>query len=296
MNLNGVIVPLITPLHVDESVDVVGLRRMVQHVIEGGVSGIFILGSSGEGPILPHGSRLQVAQIVLEQVNGRVPVLAGVVETATSRAVATAKDFAAMGVDAIVTMSPFYYGFKTEHILRHFLSLAEAVNVPQVVYNNSPRVGHVLTPEIVIRLLEEGAIVGIKDSEGAMMPFQAFVELKRTYTTFGVALGAEHLAALSVVRGADGLVLGLANIAPQLCVDLFNAAADGNTEQAWSLQRELSQLWRLHLEGPSPLACMKQAATLLGLCQPHISAPLAPPTDQHTKNIQNILTSLHIGA
>jgi 4-hydroxy-tetrahydrodipicolinate synthase len=267
---------------------------MIEHVLQGGVSGIFLLGSSGEGPLLSADVCMTTVEQTVRHVDSRVPVLVGIIETATGRVIETGKAYTSIGVDAIVTMAPFYYGYQPEHILHHFLSIAEQVPLPQIAYNNSPRVGHTLTPQLIEQLLAEKAIEGIKDSDGAMTAFQAFVELKRSYPTFQVAQGAEHIAAMSVVRGADGLVLGLANVAPRLCVDLYEAAKAGDLAKAWELQRQLSALWQLHLQGNSPLAAMKQAAALLNLCEPHICQPLHPPTAEQTTAIRDILANLHV--
>lgn len=166
----------------------------------------------------------------------------------------------------------------------HVETIAHSLDVPTMLYNIPQMVKTVIEPETVSRLANSQEIIGIKDSSGDMIRFQQFLRIQNAHQSFSVYQGAEALAALSIMRGARGAVLGLANVAPQLCVDLFQAARSGNVEEAWALQERLMALWKLYTHGQW-LPCLKAAVTQLGICQPHATAPFQPLSDDQISRI-----------
>jgi len=286
VNIEGVIVPLITPLTSDESLDERGLERLVEHVIAGGVAGIFVLGSSGEGPSLPMAVRERLVAAVSAQVGGRVPVLVGVLGVGTAQTIEQAQRLTRCGGDAIVVTAPYYFAHTQEEIAYHIAAVARAVSVPTMVYNIPQMVKTVIEPETMARLADMPELIGVKDSHGDMVRFQETLKLQRD--GFSVYQGAEGLAALSVARGARGAVLGLANVAPRLCCDLINAARDGDLARAWVLQDRLMTLWKLHTHSQW-LPCLKAAVSLLGICGPTASAPFRPLNEEQVAGIRRDL-------
>lgn len=270
MNLQGVIVPLITPLNPDESLDEVGLERLVEHVIDGGVSGIFVLGSSGEGPALPDLTKERLVRAVSEQAQGRVPVMVGVIGIGTARTVDEARWLTRHGGDAIVVTAPPYFAHTQEEIEHHIAAVARAVSVPTMIYNIPQTVKTIIEPDTLARLADLPEIIGVKDSYGDMVRFQETLKLQDD--GFGVYQGAEGVVALSVARGARGAVLGLSNVAPRLCCDLVDAARMGDLARAWGLQDRLMRLWKLHTHAQW-LPCLKAAVSALGICSPTVGAP-----------------------
>lgn len=272
MKLDGIIVPLITPLKADESLDERGLQKLVAHVIAGGVSGVFVLGSSGEGPALSDGTKERLVRAVSEQCKGRVPVLVGAFGVGTRQTIDLARRLLKQGGDAVVVNAPFYFSLNQDEIAAHVTAVARALDVPTMFYN-IPQMSKTITePKTVARMAETRQIIAVKDSWGDMTRFQQLLAIKHTRPDFEVYQGAEGVAALSITRGANGAVLGLANVAPRLCCDLYAAARGGDLERAWQLQERLMILWQLHTHGQW-LPCLKLALSQLGLCEHYTAAP-----------------------
>jgi 4-hydroxy-tetrahydrodipicolinate synthase len=274
MKLDGIIVPLITPLKADESLDEAGLEKMVEYVISGGVSGIFLLGSCGEGPAIMPETQDRLVQRVSVLAKGRVPVLVGAPDAGTQRTIETAKRLLRHGGDYLVCVAPFYFSHSQDEQVAHYTAIARQSSVPVMLYNIPQMVKTLIEPETVARLAEIPNIVAIKDSFGDMARFQKVLAIKKQHPAFGVYQGAEAVAALSMVRGANGCVLGLANVAPRLCCDIYAAVQAGNLAQAWTLQDQLVLLMKLYSHG-TWLSCLKASLSVLGLCGATASAPFS---------------------
>lgn len=289
MHIAGVIVPLLTPLRDDETIDQPAVARLVEHVIAGGVAGIFVLGSSGEAPALRPAERERMLISTVKAVAGRVPILAGVIEPSTAQAVATARCYVDLGADALVPTAPYYFIYSQAELASHFRAVAAATDRPVVLYNIPVLVKQTLSPELVGELSTVANIVGLKDSDGQLDPFQRFLKLRSD--SFQVWQGAEPVAAISMARGSDGAVLGLANIAPRMIVSMYEAASSGDLPNAWDLQDRLMQLFLIQRH-KSFLAGLKGAASLLGLCGPRICEPFEMLTaDQMAKVRETLLAT-----
>jgi 4-hydroxy-tetrahydrodipicolinate synthase len=295
MQLSGIIPALITPLTADEQVDEAGLKQVIDHVIGGGVSGIFVLGSCGEGPTLPIEVQERVVRIANAHIRGRVKLLVGAFDTGTRNTIERGKRLLRCGGDAVVVVAPYYFAHNQDEIVAHFTHIAKAMPVPTVVYNIPSAVKSVLEPETVARLAEIKDIVAIKDSYGDMTRFQNLLLIKRKRADFGVFQGAEAVVAVSLIRGADGAVLGLANVAPRLCTDLFSNVKKGDLASAFADQERLMMLWKLHWHG-SWLPCLKQAVHQLGLCGPTATAPWTPCNQAGIDGVLADLASAKISA
>jgi 4-hydroxy-tetrahydrodipicolinate synthase len=286
--IKGVIVPLITPLSADGGIDEKGLAQLVEYVIEGGVSAIFLLGSCGEFPALRTEEKIQVVKLTKRYAQGRVPILVGVGETKTRRAVILSEKIVEAGADTLVASAPFYYHYTQNELLSHFTTIARATEVPLLLYNIPQLVSHTLAPETVAHLADVENILGLKDSAGDMDVFQSYLNVKRDHPNFGVYQGAEPVAAVSLVRGADGVVLGLANLAPKLCASLYTTAKEGNLFALWDLHDKLIQL-RVVQNHKSWLTGLKTAVSLLGICGPMVSAPFEPLTTAQVASVRQTM-------
>ena len=286
--IKGVIVPLITPLSADGRIDEKGLAQLVEYVIECGVSEIFLLGSCGEFPALTTEEKIQVVKLTKRYVQGRIPILVGVGEPTTWRAVILSEKMVEAGADSLVATAPFYYHYTQNELLAHFTTIARAIKVPLLLYNNPELMSHTLAPETVLHLADVENIIGLKDSAGDMGVFQSYLSVKRDHSNFGVYQGAEPLAAVSLVRGADGVVLGLANVAPKLCVELYTTAKEGNLPALWDLQDRLIRL-RAVQNHKSWLTGLKTAVSLLGICGPMISEPFEPLTAVQVASVRQTM-------
>jgi len=286
--IKGVIVPLLTPLLANGGIDEKGLAQLVEYVIEGGVSAIFLLGSCGEFPALTTEEKIQVVKLTKRYAQGSVPILVGVGETKTRRAVILSEKIVEAGADTLVASAPFYYHYTQNELLSHFTTIARATEVPLLLYNIPQLVSHTLAPETVAHLADVENIIGLKDSAGDIDVFQSYLNVKREHPNFGIYQGAEPVAAVSLVRGAYGVVLGLANLAPKLCTSLYTTAKEDNLSALWDLHDELIQL-RVVQNHKSWLTGLKTAVSLLGICGPMVSAPFEPLTTAQVASVRQIM-------
>lgn len=284
----GLIPPLLTPLLPDDTIDRQSVQRLVEHILAGGGRGVFALGSSGEGPFLSLDQRRTLVQDAVEALQQRGLLLVGISECSVRRVreVMTALDLP--GVDAFVLTLPYYGQFSQPNIQRAFFkAVADESTRPLLLYNIPPAVHAVVEPETLAELSQHPRIVGVKDSSGDVERFQRLLWLSRA-TDFAVLQGAESVAGLSLLAGADGLVCGLGNLVPAWFTAMIEAAAANQTEQVGEIQQRVVALGRLHTFNHW-LSCLKTAASLLGLCEPLVSAPLPRLSAAETAQIRHLL-------
>jgi len=263
LDLSGVIVPMITPLTTGGEVDQAAIERLVTYLLASGVDGIFVLGSSGEGPWLTASQRQQVIGQTVRVAAGRVPILAGLLEPSTGRTLEAVQMAEDVGADAVVVTSPYYFGVDAAAQIYHVETICASCALPVLLYNIPQNTHNPLTPATMRQLLEIDNLVAIKDSTGNWQHFEELLKLRASKTGLCVFQGAEKLAARAVLAGADGVVPGLGNIVPGLFSQIVASARAGDEEMTLSLQERVNSLWELHTYG-FWLACLKYAASLLG--------------------------------
>ncbi len=263
IRLGGIVPPLLTPLQADGALDLRALERLANWLIDAGAGGLFVLGSSGEGPWLTPDDRAHVIRSVVHVTAGRVPVLAGVLEPGTARVIEAVAQAEELGVDAVVVTTPYYFGADADAQTDHFAAVAGASQLPVILYNIPSMTHALLAPSTVRSLLDVANVVGIKDSAGDAAAFAELIELKALRPGFCVMQGAERQALSALRAGADGVVPGLGNLAPELFVEMAACVAAGSYERAEHLQGEVTALWELHAHG-FWLECLKYAAGQLG--------------------------------
>lgn len=269
----GLIPPLLTPLLPDDKIDRQGVQRLIEHILAGGGSGVFALGSSGEGPFLSLDQRRTLVQYAAEVLQQRGQLLVGISECSVRRVHEVMAALDLPGVDAFVLTLPFYGQFSQPDIQRAFFkTIADVSSRPLLLYNIPQAVHAVVEPETLAELSQHPRIVGVKDSYGDVERFQRLVWLSRE-TDLAVLQGAESVAGLSLLAGADGLVCGLGNLVPAWFTAMIEAARTNQAEQVRAIQQRIVALGRLHTFNHW-LSCLKTAASLLGLCQPLVSAPM----------------------
>lgn len=286
--LTGVVPPVISPLDRAGRLDEPGVDALVEHVLGAGCSGLFVLGGCGEGAWLPAGHRAAVVRAFARAAAGRVPVLAGVMLPATGPAVEAAQQAAGEGADAVIVGSPYYFDVDGGAQRRHIETVMGAVALPALLYNIPQCTHHVLAPDVVAALARDPRVLGIKDSAGDFGAFQGYLAVKATRADFRVLQGNEHLAAASLLLGADGLVPGLANAAPALLVELRAAARRGDAAACRRLQAAVQDLGTLYDVGHW-LPALKGACALLGIGAGFPSAPLGPAGEGDLRRIAAIL-------
>lgn len=224
----GVIPPVVTPLTADGELDRASLERVVGHLIDGGVSGLFALGSSGETAYLTPGQQDEVIKVITSASAGQVPVLVGAIETTTNRAIERANAAAGLGADAVVVTAPFYTRTHATEIDRHFRDIAAAVDRPVLAYDVPVCVHSKLDPELLLPLAADGVLAGVKDSSGDDGSFRRLAIGARELSGFSVLTGHELVVDAMMLSGADGSVPGLGNVDPHGYVKLHEAAVRGD--------------------------------------------------------------------
>ena len=267
---HGIIPPLATPLLDRDSLDVGGLERLIEHVLSGGVHGLFILGTTGEGPALPQEVRRAVVERTIHQVAGRVPVLVGISDTVLADSVALARFAADSGAAAVVAAPPYYFPAGQEPLERWCRALVADLPLPLLLYNMPEMVKVVLGPDFVGRLADLPGIVGIKDSGGDLETFAAYSRVVReTRPDWTLLIGPEQMLPQAHALGGHGGVCGGANVAPRLFVDLQTALERGDEARAAVLQQQVLALGRLYTVGTQPgrvIVGVKAALAALGIC------------------------------
>lgn len=275
--LRGIIPPLATPLLDQDRLDAPGLERLIEHVLAGGVHGLFILGSTGEGPSLSTRLRREVIERTCAQVAGRVPVLAGITDAALTDAVAMAEHAARSGAAGVVHAGPYYFPIAQRELAHTTLRLAAAVPVPLFLYNMPSHTKMHFELDTVRCLLEIGNIAGIKDSSGQLVYFKKLVHLASARPDFAVLIGPEELLAEAIFMGAHGGVTGGANLDPALFVKLYEAARSGDRATCQELSaRSLRLSMTLYATGTtwsSYLHGIKGALRSMGICGDTVAEP-----------------------
>ena len=270
---SGVIVPTLTPLTADEGLDRDAIPRFVDFLVDAGVDGLFILGSNGEGATLRSSVREALAETTVEAAGGRVPVIAGVLETATVRVVEQMRALDGRGLAGFVVTTPYYFSSwsKDGELYDHFRRITEAADLPVLLYNIPQMTGVALTANLVRRVAGITNVAGLKDSSGDWTEFQDLL-LDRPNEDFALLQGLQSLSVASLAAGADGLIPGYANVHPRLLVELVEMVRMGDLTRAFTLQARLDRL--LRIRGRAILHANKVVARALGLMQDHVTAPL----------------------
>ena len=273
---SGIIPPLVTPLTGRDELDVAGLERLVERVLAGGVHGLFVLGTTGEGPVLSHRLQREVVRRVCRQVNGRVPVLVGATDPAAAETVAMAGYAADEGAVAAVVAPPYYFLASQPELADYFVGLARELPLPLVAYNIPALVRATIEPETVARLRDVENIVAFKDSSGELSYFARVVEVAKGRPDWPVFVGPEHLLADATALGGSGGVSGGANIDPKLFVEWFDTARAGDVEAEAGCRRRAARLGRLYETGYGSMGVVKAlkcALAELGVCDDRPADP-----------------------
>lgn len=293
--LAGIVPPLVTPLLGRDQLDVAGLERLVEHVIAGGVHGLFILGTSGEAPSLSYRLRREVITRVCRQVGGRVPVLVGITDTCLVEAVGVARQAADAGADALVTSAPYYFPAGQPELVEFVRRLVPELPLPLYLYNMPQMTKVQFHPETIRQLAELGGIIGLKDSSGDLNYFRQLVEVARERPDWRLFMGPEHLLVDSLRAGGHGGVNGGAQIEPRLLVELLDAVRNGDEARVAALQQRLLRLGRIYTVGQhasTVIKGMKCALSLLGICSDEMAEPMTRFGGPERAVIREVLVEL----
>lgn len=300
--LAGVVPPVVTPLHTDGSIDVASLERLVEHLIESGVSGLFALGSSGETAYFTDDQRVEILQTIARVNAGRVPLIAGAIELTCVRIIETARRLIAAGADTIVTTAPLYAINSPAETAAHFRAIAAAIDAPLWAYDVPVRVHSKLSADLLVQLGTEGVIEGVKDSSGDDVGFRRLLAANEAAgSPLRLFTGHEVVVDAMALAGAHGVVPGLANVEATGYVRLWDAATSGDWDAARSEQERLNRLFEIVFQtsGLSPdaagVGAFKTAMVARGLIGGATMAfPVQPLEGESVERIHAILDSMDL--
>jgi 4-hydroxy-tetrahydrodipicolinate synthase len=236
----GIFCPMLTPLNRDETVDQASLRRLIDFLIDGGVHGIWVMGTTGEFALLPETERARAVALTVDHVAGRVPVIANVGDSSTQLALRHARHAVEAGADALACTPPHYFLHSMDEVISHYRALKDAFpERPLFIYNIPQTVKVRMTLEATLQLAREGIASGIKDSQNDLQWFRslaAVIQEERREAQFRLFLGTRTLIDLGIVAGAHGAIPANSNLVPRACVMAYESAVAGEWARARSAQ------------------------------------------------------------
>lgn len=287
MRIHGIIPPVATPMQADESLDLPRLRWFLDRFIAAGVHGVFVLGTNSEFYALDENEKQQVVATAVAHVNRRVPVFAGTGAETTREAVRLTKMAEREGASGVSVITPYFINPSQQEIGDHYRRVAESTSLPVLLYNNPSMTGNVrLDVETVGRLANIRNIAGIKDSSGDLQNTNEYVRV--VPETFAVLQGRDTIILPSLLFGARGAVPASANIAPALCVEIYEAFQRGDRAAAMAAQLRLNPL-RLSLTLGTAPGGVKAALSLMGISIGPSRAPIGPLSPEKQKQMIAVL-------
>lgn len=263
VTIGGIITPVITPMNADESINTAELRRQVNRQIESGVHGLFCFGTNGEGYILSGMEKKLILETVIEECRGRVPVYAGTGCISTRETIEQSKMAEKAGADVLSIITPGFASASQQELYDHYAAVAEAVNLPVVLYNIPARTGNALTPETVGKLSHIPNIVGAKDSSGNFTNILGYLTASEGCDHFSVLSGNDQLILWTLKAGGTGGIAGCANVYPRTMVSIYDCYQSGDWEKAKCYQDSIAS-FRACFRYGNPNTVVKMAVSLLG--------------------------------
>jgi len=298
--LRGIIPPLVTPLLDNDTLDVEGLGRLIEHTISGGVHGIFILGTTGEFASLSHHLRKELIHKTCELVHDRVPILVGITDSAFSESLNLAEIAANCGADAVVLAPPYYFAAGQPELLEYLKRIMIQMPLPLFIYNMPVHTKVMFAPKTVRAAADIPGIIGMKDSSSDLAYFnQVRYLLKDEHPDFTFMIGPEEILSEFVLMGGHGGVNGGANLFPRLYVELYEASRCRNFDQISRLHQKVMQIstsiYNVGHYGSSYLKGLKCALSIMGICSDFMADPFHRFKEPERIKIKETLISLDMG-
>ena len=296
--LRGIVPPLVTPLIDNDTIDDAGLERLVEHVIDGGVSAVFILGTTGEAQSISFELRYEMIKKTAHLVNKRVPLLVGISDTSLVDSVSLANLAAEFGADAVVSAPPYYFATAQPELAEYYEQLIPQLELPIYLYNMPTHTKVSFAPSTIRRIAENEKVIGFKDSSANGGYFQSVMHEMRDRPDFSLFVGPEEMMAESVLMGAHGGVNGGANMFPKLYVALYNAAVAKDVDKVRELHSKVMQIsasiYNVGSYGSSYLKGVKSGLSVLGICNDFLAAPFNKFDAVHKDKIRAAIEALEL--
>ena len=296
--LRGIVPPLVTPLLDNNTLDVEGLEKLIEHVIAGGVHGVFILGTTGEAQSISFELRHKMIKETARLLKNRLPLLVGISDTSLVDSITLADLAADSGADAVVSAPPYYYATGQAEWAEFYEQLIPQLNLPVYLYNMPTHTKVSFAPSTIRRIAENPKVIGFKDSSAGGGYFQSVMHEMRDRNDFSLFVGPEEMMAESVLMGAHGGVNGGANMFPELYVALYNAAVAKDVDKVRELHAKVMQIsasiYTVGSYGSSYLKGVKAALSVLGICNDFLAAPFNKFDEAHKDKIRAAISALNL--
>jgi 2-dehydro-3-deoxy-D-pentonate aldolase len=293
--LKGIIPPLVTPLIDNNTLDVAGLEKLIDHLMTGGVHGLFILGTTGEATSLNYNLRKELIKRVSEIVKGRIPVVAGITDTSLDGTLEIAEYAMEAGLDGLVIAPPYYVPISQEEMREYLENLAPRLPLPFLMYDMPSCTKMHMSVETVRKAKELGA-VGIKDSSGDMAYLFSLIQEFKSSPEFAIIAGTELFLPDTILQGGHGAVAGGANLYPKLFVDLYNAALEKDVDRIALLRDKVMMIDRtifsVGKHKSKYIKGIKCALSVMGICNDYVALPLHKFRPEDRKKIEQHVEEL----
>jgi len=284
--ISGVMTALVTPFRNNGSLDLEALDRLVDFQIENGIDALVPMGTTGESPTVSHDENMEVVERVIRRSGGKVPVIAGTGSNSTDEAIRMTRIAKSLGAFASLQVAPYYNKPTQEGLYRHYMAIADAVDIPLVVYNIRGRTGVNIETPTLMRIAAHPNVIAVKEASGELGQMMDVIDSKPK--DFIVLSGDDNMAVPLTLMGGAGVISVASNIIPKYMGEMIEAARNGQAEKARTMHYELLPLFRgMFLEtNPIPVkACM----ALMGMIEPVWRLPLCPPSDDTMARLKVIL-------
>ena len=273
----GIIPPMVTPLKEWDTLDQDGMVRLIDHILSGGVHGLFLLGTTGEAPSLSHRLRKEIIQRALDQIKERIPVLVGITDTSFDESINLAEYAAEKGASAVVLAPPYYFPAGQLELLEYLEHLVPRLPLPLFLYNMPTHTKLFFEPETVKAASEIPGVIGLKDSSANMVYFHQLQQIFKDQNDFRLFIGPEELLGETLVLGGHGGVCGGGNLIPELYVELYEKSIEGDLKKMGILHERIMQIsttiYSVGKYKSSYLKGLKCSLALMGICDDFMAEP-----------------------
>ncbi|MGX7262681.1 4-hydroxy-tetrahydrodipicolinate synthase [Enterococcus crotali] len=274
MKPKGLITAMVTPLDKANQIDLHATKRLVNHLIEKKVNGLFILGTNGEFHVLSDSEKLRFAQSVITETDGRVPVYVGTGGNSTEHVIALSKEMTKLGADALSVITPYFVPLTENELITHYLTLAEANTAPILLYNMPKNTGIAISSSMIGEIAGHPNIIGIKDSSGDLENIKAYLDATKN-EEFAVLSGSDSLILDALKAGATGAVAATSNVLTEIDVAIYHYWLNGNLEKAQAMQDSIEEFRRILKLGTIP-SVLKAAINYQGIPVGNPRLPVQP--------------------
>lgn len=288
---HGIIPAMVTPLTADDRVNERALRRLTDHLIEGGSHAVFATGSQGEFWAFSADEKRRIWEVVVEAARGRVPVYAGTAAVTTREAIELTRAAEACKVDMVSVLTPYFISPGENELYDHYRAVAESTALPVLLYTNPARTGVRIAPALAARLAAVPNIVGIKDSSGDLELTAEYI--RAAPPDFAVLMGRDTLIYAGLLYGTKGAIAATANVKPALVAQIYDRFVAGDLEGALAAQQALAPLRLAFSWGTFPVV-IKEALDLMGLEGGPARAPVGPLTPEQRQRLRQVLKDMQV--